>query len=60
MPRAVLERPLARVANRHLVISQLLTPQAFFLPVGVAFVVMQFALAPTWTFIGIASTFTDA
>lgn len=59
-PTAVpaLERPLIRVANRDLVISQLLTPQAFLLPVGVAFVITQFALAPTWTFIGIASTIT--
>ncbi len=39
-----LERPLLRVSNRDLVISQLLTPQAFFLPIGVAFVVMQFVL----------------
>jgi putative membrane protein len=53
-----LERPLVRVANRNLVISQLLTPQALLLPVGVAFVITQFALAPTWTFIGIASTIT--
>jgi putative membrane protein len=53
-----LERPLARVANRDLVISQLLTPQAILLPVGAAFVITQFALAPTWTFIGIASTVT--
>jgi putative membrane protein len=53
-----LERPLLRVANRDLVISQLLTPQAILLPVGVAFVISQFALAPTWTFIGIASTIT--
>jgi putative membrane protein len=54
----VLERPLLRVANRDLVISQLLTPQAILLPIGVAFVITQFALAPTWTFIGIASTVT--
>jgi putative membrane protein len=53
-----LERPLLRVANRDLVISQLLTPQAILLPVGVAFVVTQFALAPSWTFVGIASTVT--
>ncbi|WP_157408753.1 PH domain-containing protein [Actinoplanes sp. N902-109] len=52
------ERPLFRVGNRDLVISQLLTPQAFFLPVGVAFVIMQFVLEGSWTFIGIASTFT--
>ncbi|WP_305786567.1 PH domain-containing protein [Symbioplanes lichenis] len=52
------ERPVFRVVNRDLVISQLLTPQAFFLPVGVAFVVMQFVLEGSWTFIGIASTVT--
>jgi putative membrane protein len=53
-----LERPLVRVANRDLVISQLLTPQAFFLPVGLAFVIMQFVLEGSWTFVGIASTIT--
>jgi putative membrane protein len=54
----VLERPLFRVNNRDLVISQLLTPQAFFLPVGLAFVIMQTVLEATWTFVGIASTIT--
>ena len=53
-----LERPLLRVNNRDLLISQLLTPQAFFLPVGVAFVIMQTVLEGSWTFIGIASTVT--
>ncbi|MEV4639513.1 PH domain-containing protein [Actinoplanes sp. NPDC049548] len=53
-----LERPLFRVANRDLLISQLLTPQAFFLPVGVAFVIMQFVVEGSWTFVGIASTVT--
>ncbi|GID76139.1 hypothetical protein Ade02nite_47800 [Paractinoplanes deccanensis] len=53
-----LERPLLRVRNRDLVVSQLLTPQAFFLPLGVAFVIMQFVLEGSWTFIGIASTVT--
>ena len=57
-PVPALERPLARVRNGDLVISQLLTPQAFLLPVGVAFVVMQFVLEGSWTFIGIASTVT--
>ncbi|MFI7597932.1 PH domain-containing protein [Actinoplanes sp. NPDC049681] len=52
------ERPLLRVGNRDLLISQLLTPQAFFLPVGVAFVVMQFIAEGSWTFVGIASTVT--
>ncbi|BCJ50877.1 hypothetical protein Asp14428_23520 [Actinoplanes sp. NBRC 14428] len=53
-----LERPLFRVSNRDLLISQLLTPQAFLLPIGVAFVVMQFVLEGSWTFVGIASTVT--
>jgi putative membrane protein len=53
-----LERPLLRVSNRDLVISQLLTPQAFFLPIGVAFVITQFVMEGSWTFIGIASTVT--
>jgi putative membrane protein len=52
------ERPLVRVDNRDLVISQLLTPQAFFLPVGLAFVIFQAVLQGTWGFIGIASTIT--
>jgi putative membrane protein len=58
LARPALERPLLRVANRDLVTSQLLTPQAFFLPIAVAFVVMQFVLEGSWTFIGIASTVT--
>ncbi|MDG4826740.1 PH domain-containing protein [Asanoa sp. WMMD1127] len=49
---------LHAVVNRDLVISQLLTPQAMFLPVGVAFVVIQFAFEPSWSFIGVASTLT--
>ena len=52
------DRPLVRVANRDVLISQLLTPQAFFLPVGVAFVGTQAVLQGSWTFIGIASTVT--
>jgi putative membrane protein len=55
---AGLERPLVRVSNRDLVTSQLLTPQAFFLPVAITFVVIQFVLEAQWTFIGIASTIT--
>ncbi|MEV6348654.1 PH domain-containing protein [Actinoplanes sp. NPDC051851] len=52
------EHPLFRVRNQNLLISQLLTPQAFLLPVGVAWVVVQFVLEGSWTFIGIASTVT--
>jgi putative membrane protein len=57
-PAAAPERPLVRVDNRDLVISQLLTPQAFFLPVGLAFVIVQSVLQGAWGFIGIASTIT--
>ncbi|HEX8348209.1 MAG TPA: PH domain-containing protein [Actinoplanes sp.] len=57
-PVPVRERPLHAVANRDLVLSQLLTPQAFFLPVGVTFVLVQFAMEGSATFIGIASTIT--
>jgi putative membrane protein len=53
-----LARPLFRVSNRDLLISQLLTPQAFLLPIGIAFVIMQFVLEGSWTFVGIASTIT--
>ncbi|WIM98270.1 PH domain-containing protein [Actinoplanes oblitus] len=52
------EQLLHAVGNRELLISQLLTPQAFFLPVGVAWVITQFVMEGSWTFIGIASTFT--
>ncbi|SNT62850.1 putative membrane protein [Asanoa hainanensis] len=49
---------LLAVQNRDLVISQLLTPQALSLPIGVAFVVLQFGFDPSWSFIGVASTLT--
>jgi putative membrane protein len=52
------ERPLLRVDNRVLLISQLLTPQAMLLPLGIAFVMTQFVLEGSWTFIGVASTLT--
>ncbi|BCJ45595.1 hypothetical protein GCM10010168_90130 [Actinoplanes ianthinogenes] len=52
------EQSLHAVGNRELLISQLLTPQAFFLPIGVAWVVTQFVMEGSWTFIGIASTVT--
>ncbi|HEU4346842.1 MAG TPA: PH domain-containing protein, partial [Actinoplanes sp.] len=53
-----LERPLLRVRNRDVVVSQLLTPQAFFLPFGLAFVIVQFVLEGVRTLLGIASTIT--
>ncbi|WP_433529001.1 PH domain-containing protein [Micromonospora sp. CA-263727] len=51
-------RPLHAVSNRDLLISQLLTPQAFLLPFGVAFVAAQFLSEGTWSFIAVASTLT--
>jgi putative membrane protein len=52
------EQPIHAVANRDLLVSQLLTPQALFMPLGVAFVVVQFAIEATWSFIALASTVT--
>lgn len=57
-PPASVGRPLHAVANRDLLISQLLTPQAFALPIGIAFVIFQFGYNPVWSFIGVASTLT--
>jgi putative membrane protein len=57
-PVAHSERAIHAVANRDLLISQLLTPQTLFMPFGVAFVVIQFAVEATWSFLGIASTVT--
>jgi putative membrane protein len=50
--------PLHVVDNADLLLSQLLTPAAFFLPFGVAFIVLQFLMADSWSFIAIASTAT--
>jgi putative membrane protein len=52
------ERPVHRVVNRDVVIGQLLTPQAWLVPVGMLVVVMQFAFEGSRTFVGIASTVT--
>ncbi|MGC4896127.1 PH domain-containing protein [Micromonospora sp. DT31] len=51
-------RLLHAVRNQDLLVSQLLTPQAFLLPVGLAFVVAQFLSAGSWSFIAVASTLT--
>jgi len=51
-------RLLHTVVNRDLLISQLLTPQTMFLPFGVAFVIAQFAMDATWSFVAVASTLT--
>jgi putative membrane protein len=57
-PPAPLARPIHAVVNRDLLISQLLTPQALFMPFGVVFVAVQFLYEGSWSFIGIASTLT--
>ncbi|MFU8875106.1 PH domain-containing protein [Micromonospora sp. SL4-19] len=51
-------RRLHTVRNADLLVSQLLTPQAFLLPFGVAFVVAQFVTEGSWSFIAVASTLT--
>jgi putative membrane protein len=53
-----LRRRLHAVPNEDLVVSQLLTPQAFFLPVGLAFVLAQFLYEASYSFIAVASTLT--
>jgi putative membrane protein len=52
------ERPLSSVSNSDLLLSQLLTPQAFLLPFGAAFLVIQVLAADDWSLLGIASTVT--
>lgn len=51
-------RRLHVVRNQDLLVSQLLTPQAFLLPVGVVFVGAQFLSEGSWSFIAVASTLT--
>ncbi|WP_176737580.1 PH domain-containing protein [Micromonospora citrea] len=51
-------RPLHTVRNNDLLVSQLLTPQAFMIPFGVAFVLAQFLSEDSWSFIAVASTLT--
>jgi putative membrane protein len=57
-PAAEQERPVHRVVNRDVVIGQLLTPQAWLVPIGMLFVIVQFAFEGSRTFVGIASTTT--
>ncbi|WP_435821226.1 PH domain-containing protein [Micromonospora lupini] len=57
-PAAAPGRPLHAVRNKDLLVSQLLTPQAFLLPFGLAFVVVQFVTAGSWSFVAVASTLT--
>ncbi|MGC5021873.1 PH domain-containing protein [Micromonospora sp. DT47] len=51
-------QPLHAVRNSDLLVSQLLTPQAFLLPFGLAFVVVHFLSEGSWSFIALASTLT--
>nr|WP_242625350.1 PH domain-containing protein [Krasilnikovia cinnamomea] len=55
---AATARPLLAVDNTDLIVSQLLTPQALLLPIGITGVTLQFVLDGSWTFVGIASTVT--
>jgi putative membrane protein len=48
--------PLHAVRNADLVLSQLLTPQTFFLPLGVASVLVQFSFAGDFNVVAIFST----
>ncbi|WP_262014429.1 PH domain-containing protein [Micromonospora sp. Mcm103] len=51
-------RRLHAVRNQDLLVSQLLTPQAFLLPLGLVFVGAQFLSEGSWSFIAVASTLT--
>ncbi len=57
-PPAPTGRRLHAVRNQDLLVSQLLTPQAFLLPFGLAFVVAQFVREGSWSFVAVASTLT--
>ncbi|MFE9690736.1 PH domain-containing protein [Micromonospora sp. NPDC005806] len=57
-PPAPAGRWLHTVRKEDLLVSQLLTPQAFLLPFGLAFVVAQFLSEGSWSFIAVASTLT--
>lgn len=50
------EQPLHRVVNRDVVVSQVLTPQVMFLPVGVAMVVVQSVFGTAWSLVALLST----
>ncbi|HEX7745380.1 MAG TPA: PH domain-containing protein, partial [Micromonosporaceae bacterium] len=57
-PTAPHRRRIHAVRNRDLLVSQLLTPQAFALPFGLAFVMTQFLYEASFSFIAVASTLT--
>lgn len=50
--------PLHTISNRDLVVSQLLTPQLILVPFGAVWIVVQFLLEASWSFIAVASTMT--
>nr|WP_213455915.1 PH domain-containing protein [Micromonospora sp. NBRC 107566] len=51
-------RFIHRVDNHDVWLSQLLTPQAWFTPLALGFVLVQFLFEHTWGFIALASTLT--
>ncbi|MDP9792182.1 putative membrane protein [Catenuloplanes nepalensis] len=55
-PQRDLDFPLHAVRNTDLVLSQVLTPQTFFLPLGVASVLVQFSFAGDFNPVAIFST----
>jgi len=59
-PGAANDRPLHAVANRDLVVSQLLTPQVWSVPFALVLVLSQAVFQARFTFIGVASTLTAA
>lgn len=50
--------PILELDSRRLIISQLLTPQVFFIPIGVAFTIALFVWQPDITFFGLAGLIT--
>jgi putative membrane protein len=50
--------PLRAVTNRDVLLSQLMTPQAWFAPIGLVLVSLSYANHPTLTFISVASFLT--
>lgn len=52
------ETPVAVVADRDVIVSQLLTPHMWSLPIALGIIGIQAYFNGSWTFIGIASTIT--
>lgn len=49
------ERHLHTVANRDVLVGQVLTPQVMFLPIAIVLVVLQYWLGGAWGFVAVAS-----